>query len=1318
MGCNKRFGWLFLTEVNPILSTGVKRPLENTDLDYLDADRNVEVLVQEFLRLHANGLSPLKCFYRIFWKYFWIGALSYIFAPACQFLSPWFLGKIVASKLDFVAAEETGETPYMPWIWVLGMFLSQLGVMQFQAISDYFSVRMALQARTLMSTIVYRQSVLAHDGSKVAEGSLNLIAQDAQRLVEFAVMLHRSWTAPLVLAGGIAYIYVLIGPSVFAGLALMFGFLPIAIIFGNMSYKYARVKMKFTDSRISFISETLQGIKVVKSNAWEHPVIDMINARRLVETLCLLKLAFAKAFIVPLSITVPTLASVVTFLVLYSTNDEFNSSKAFQIVSVFTVLRMPFVVFPIGLSLFIQVMVSFKRLDEFLKIQRRNDPVDRPALTREANTHKWPIGPKKDVGSKVPQKKEDGVALSKSQISNGGESTANSKDVVLTDVASIDTEPSLTSPKEKEKDFELILPALDIPKGTFLAVVGRVGAGKTAFLRTILGETTNSFQSHDRIAYCSQDPFIRHATIKENIVNMEKWDEERYRDVIKRCQLQADMKLFPDADATEIGERGINLSGGQKARLGLARAIYSQCDILVFDDILAALDPYVAGKVTTDVLLHEQRSRVVVTQDMDVAKRADFIMYIDNGVATKPCTFTDLLADSSSFVDFVDACAAPEESEGGEDTEEGTDEDEKKENEELSISAGIPEATASRRQTKRQTKTQSSRPSLELAPKEKFDKEEGLVEKEKLQRGYVHYSTYKTYFGAGTRDNIFIFLLFISTFGIAEAAYMSVDTWLGHWSDNMDDPDSSHYVEVYGGLAIGYMLLQLVRSCALAYFGYVASKVLHLKLMRSIFASPLRFFDETPSGRILNRASKDTNDIDMMIPDRYQFMIMCSCRVLSILILICAILPIFAATLIPLFVSLYFVARYYRFSSRELQRLESVTRSPIFSLYTESLQGLSTFRAFKWEKYIAEEYERLLDSNVRAFYSMRIAELWLQSRMMTMGSFMVGFASIAVVLSYAGYIPTDLSQGMAGLVLAQALGLIANLMMAIRNFAQVEASMNSVERIVEYVNLPPEEAALVSVTSKAKPEKEEEFQLHSGGIVFENVTAVYREGLDPTLNGVSLQIKAGALVGICGRTGAGKSTLFLALLRLIPTQGKVLLDGRDIAYIPLNQLRKSISSVPQDPVLFSGSLRHNLDMFDEFTDEELWGALEKASFKKTIESTEQGLDIEVSNGGKNWSAGERQMICFARALLRKNKILLLDEATSSMDGATDRTIQKVLREELRNTTRLVIAHRLQTIDDADQILLIDSGKIMKNGGPEIVKQLMNEEQIRNRLGES
>eukprot|EP00397_Hematodinium_sp_SG-2012_P002572 GEMP01002579.1.p1 GENE.GEMP01002579.1~~GEMP01002579.1.p1 ORF type:complete len:1000 (+),score=191.70 GEMP01002579.1:161-3160(+) len=984
------WGWLTFAHIYPILKLGKTRPLTHADLSSLNADVNVDDLYDQFMETFHKEKAVWKSFYLLFRGKFWLSIGLYIFSPLALFFVPIVVGKLV-STVSRDPNDAPNGSQELRWLWAVLIFLTQIVSLSAESMSARVIVCAALRARTIMNVAVFRMSITHHAHHLVSVERLNLMTQDSQRLVEFAAIMIRCLTAPLQLVAGIIYAYVLVGWPVLVGVAFMVLFVPLGAWMAQMSYVISKRKMKATDVRVGYVDEILQAIKVLKSNAWDDACLDEVERRRRVELRQLFFFKLLESLFVPVSVMMPPLATVSVFLTLsfHSAGEIFVASTVFQVVAIFTTFRGPFLVLPVGISLGSQVFTSLNRFQVFLSTQPKRASVAASVLSQDVTTYTW----------------------------------------------------EAVDEAEERIPFSLIIPKCDIVPGSLLAVVGPLGSGKTAFLKTLLGEMTSSVAIDQTIAYCAQSPFIRHTTLQGNILGEEEFDSKRYDDVIKRCQLESDFDQLPLGDETEIGERGLNLSGGQKARVAIARAVYSRCDMLLFDDVLAALDSAVASSIITDVLMRETRTRIVVSVNMDVAKAADQVLFIADGTALPPATYDELLASSDAFRAF----AKP------------------------SDPATWCTKNAQDKHVEERVIKEQVIPFGSLCGSSQ--KSINFVEPERMCRGTVPFAAYKTYFASGAYSNSLVLLFLAMTFILAEASGIAMDLWLAQWTDDVlkIGSDSPRYIEIYAAIAFGYFVLQLARSMLFTLFGYRVAVVLHNQLMRGVVKSPLRFFDATPSGRILNRASNDVSGVDFQLTNRWYVLILTFLRVLSVLVVMSISAPIFVAVVLPLMAVHYCILNFYRHSSRESQRLENTSRSPVVSAFTEVVHGLSTIRAYKWERSMVKQFETLLESNTRAQYVVRMVELWSTQRLMFVGAIIVLAGSLSIAVTYE-----SISQGLAGAALAGSLTILQNVSFSARYFTKMEAQMSSVERIIEYAALPPEKEDIDIMLTEEKERLVEE----------------------------------------------------------------------------------------------------------------------------------------------------------------------------------------------------------------------------------------------------
>ncbi|CAF0762037.1 unnamed protein product [Brachionus calyciflorus] len=811
-------------------------------------------------------------------------------------------------------------------------------------------------------------------------------------------------------------------------------------------------------------------------------------------------------------------------------------------------------------------------------------------------------------------------------------------------------------------DYENVLLrniSLKVKKQSLVSIVGSVGQGKSSLLSAILGEM-EKFKGklivNGTIAYAPQQPWIQNATIRENILFGREFDQDFYEKVLIACSLKTDLEIFKHGDLTEIGEKGINLSGGQKQRISLARCIYSNADLYLLDDSLSAVDAHVGKHIFDSVIgyngLLKDKTRIFVTNSLNFLPSSAEIVLLDNGSIIDYGPYDVLVKKNGSFCGFVKNFI---ESKNTEQEEKVEIIEQVQENNKINFN------------------------SKEVKEKDK------LVQKEKVETGNVKSSIFINYFKA---CKIHLVILFFGLYALSHSFQISSSFWLSKWSNNPDG-NKLYNFSIYFTIGALNCLFTLIADFLFVFMYTKAAANLHENLLHSILRCGMQFFESTPIGRILNRFAKDMESTEIKIPDNFKNFTRNLFNVLSILTVILITAPLFSIGLLPIFALFIVFQRFYARYSRQLKRLESVSRSPIYAFFAESLNGVSTIRAFQAQKRFTSQIEEHLNNNLKIFYSDYLGNRWVGLRLECTGALIVLGSALFVVFQ-----KDTISPGTTGLTMSYTLSITLALIWVVRGFSDFESNLISVERIKEYCNLPHENEWVIE---KSRPSSEWPTK---GSISFKNYSVKYREELDFVLQNIDCSVKPGEKIGIVGRTGAGKSSLTLGLFRILESNyGEIKIDDINIKSIGLHDLRKKLTIIPQDPVLFSGSLRINLDPFEEYSDDLIWYALELSNLKEFVKSLEKKLEFECSEGGDNLSVGQRQLICLTRALLRKTKILILDEATASIDHNTDDLIQSTIRSQFKECTILTIAHRLNTIIDNDRIMVLDKGKLVEFDSP-------------------
>uniref|UniRef100_A0A8B9CTD7 Multidrug resistance-associated protein 1 n=1 Tax=Anser brachyrhynchus TaxID=132585 RepID=A0A8B9CTD7_9AVES len=982
-----------------------------------------------------------------------------------------------------------------------------------------------------------------------------------------------------------------------------------------------KAQMKSKDNRIKLMNEILNGIKVLKLYAWELAFREKVLEIRQKELKVLKKSAYLAAMATFTWVCAPFLVALSTFAVYVKIdkNNVLDAQKAFVSLALFNILRFPLNMLPMVISSIVEASVSLKRLRVFLS----HEELDPDSIIR---------GP-----------------------------TTDARLNYVHFIFSIN---------------------FTVPEGSLIAVVGQVGCGKSSLLSALLGEMDKKegyVVVKGSVAYVPQQAWVQNATLKDNIIFGREMNESRYKRVIEACALLPDIEILPTGDRTEIGEKGVNLSGGQKQRVSLARAVYCNADVYLFDDPLSAVDAHVGKHIFEKVIgpkgILKNKTRVLVTHAVNYLPQMDTILVMSDGEISEMGSYQELLKQDGAFAEFLRTYANAEQSmENSGKLTPGLYFPRLKIsifNRQLSNSS-----TYSRETGKSQHQSSTAELQKPLAEKNSWK----LTEADTAKTGRVKATVYWDYMKA---IGLFISFLSIFLFMCNHVASLASNYWLSLWTDDPVINGTQQYTNVrlgvYGALGISQGIAVFGYSMAVSIGGIFASRHLHLNLLHNVLRSPMSFFERTPSGNLVNRFSKEIDTIDSTIPPIIKMFMGSTFNVIGACIIILLATPIAAVIIPPLGLVYLFVQRFYVATSRQLKRLESVSRSPVYSHFNETLLGVSVIRAFEEQKRFIKQNDMKVDENQKAYYPSIVANRWLAVRLEYVGNCIVLFAALFAVIAR-----NKLSPGLVGLSVSYSLQITAYLNWLVRMSSELETNIVAVERwVVHHSYTWPEE----------------------GKVEFRGYGLRYREDLDLVLKNINVTINGGEKIGIVGRTGAGKSSLTLGLFRINEAaEGEIIIDGINIAKIGLHDLRFRVTIIPQDPILFSGSLRMNLDPFDQHSDEDIWRSLELAHLKNFVSALPDKLNHECAEGGENLSVGQRQLVCLARALLRKSKILVLDEATAAVDLETDNLIQSTIKSQFEECTVLTIAHRLNTIMDYTRVLVLDRGEVVECGSPDNLLQ--------------
>ncbi|OXB81816.1 UNVERIFIED_CONTAM: hypothetical protein H355_015013 [Colinus virginianus] len=826
---------------------------------------------------------------------------------------------------------------------------------------------------------------------------------------------------------------------------------------------------------------------------------------------------------------------------------------------------------------------------------------------------------------------------------------------------------------------------LTVPQGSLLAIVGQVGAGKSSLLSALLGDLEKMdgcVTMKGTVAYVPQQSWIQNASVEDNILFGKEMDETWFSSVVDACALQPDLESFPAGQKSEIGEKGINISGGQKQRVSLARAVYQRSSVYLLDDPLSAVDAHVGQHIFEHVLgpngLLKDKTRVLVTHMISVLQQVDNIVVLVDGMIAEIGSYQELSQRNGAFVEFLQSHSAAEEK----------------------AHSGFP-ATGDIRNiiTSRNNPSEDKLFSDNAVKSSAMGRKtipvcrnwttaevtEGrLTRGEKTQQGRVNASVYAAYLRVtGLPLCAYIILLFTCQQGLS----FFRGYWLSMWTEDPVHNGTQQHTElrvgVFGALGVIQALVRFASTAAVFLGGVLASHKLFLQLLRNVARSPTVFFEETPIGNLLNRFSREMDAIDSIIPDKLKSLLGFFFSLLEIYLVIIVATPKAAMAIVPLTAFYAVFQHFYVITSCQLRRMEAASRSPIYSHISETFQGSSVIRAYKDQERFILKSNFLVDENLRICFPGAVADRWLATNLEFLGNGIVLFAAL-----FAAIGRTHLSPGTAGFSVSYALQITGVLNWMVRSWTEIENNIVSVER------------APWTLSNKLQGQ----VWLTEGRIEFRNYSLRYRPNLELALKDINLTINGKEKIGITGRTGAGKSTLAVGLLRLVEAaEGAILIDGQDIAQLGLHDLRMKITVIPQDPVLFSGTLRMNLDPLNQYTDADIWTALELTQLKNFVADLPDKLEYKCTDQGENLSTGQKQLVCLARALLQKAKVLILDEATAAIDTETDLQIQSALRTQFKDSTVLTIAHRINTIMDCDRILVLENGRVAEFDTP---KQLI------------
>ncbi|MCO5581786.1 hypothetical protein L7F22_035675 [Adiantum nelumboides] len=1134
------------------------------------------------------------------------------------------------------------------WLLVSTMFLAV--TVQSIAQNNLFSLcqRYSMRARSMINmAISYKllsmKQAIANE--VINEGRLlNLISNDTQKLVDAGGNFHFAWFSLVEIFIVSGFIIAEAGVSGVPGVVLVLLCQPIPIWMSCLVGRLRLRAIRYTDERVRLVGELIAGIKTVKLNGWTGSFLHLIAKIRNKEV-CWIKTGLCLKFLIlTLKDSVVPLASMSIFWIYVRLFGHLTASMSFSVLALLGILARVFYFAPTGIQHAGEAVAAVQRLQHFLSI---------PIVGQQSE---------KDKVSFVQP--ETSIFVSKVSFSWGIPERRGEK------FPSVMT--SSLAPALKDLNF-------NVQRGQLIGITGPVGSGKSSLLLSLMGDT-NTLQGmylvDKPIAYASQQPRIFNDTICNNILFGCKNSVSFYQKILAACGLDYDISRLPASDYTEIGDRGLNLSGGQKARIGLARACYSCAPVVLLDDPFAAVDAVTTSHIVQHALrgILQGRTIVLTTQDSNVLNYCDEIFMVHAGVLQSIDRKRPVLdAVKNSWPESVKQSAK----DGASSIFMYHALQEQRLATPIKLQNCTAAAHSSERLVAEKLDNSSFYSQLELkAPK-------SLSEQNNLKKVDCNRLV-----DVSSRDG---------------TPFSLVNESEAH--SQSEDLQNCIYNKSHGALIViedrvegrvtWTTLKTYLRACG--HVTSVAANTLHKTMAMGVFNSPLSFFEQNLSGRLLNRFSKDQACIDELLPNTAQSMLENIMGSIGSIAIIAVLVPWFLLALPPFVGVLLYFQRHYTAVSRELKRLDGISRSPISGHFIETLQGLTTIRAYRAEETIRTRLANLLDGNNSANILFQHVSRWLSFRLDLAAAVCVTVTALLVVL-----LQDRIAPGIAGVILVQSLQLTGLFQYGVRMAADTENNFTSVERVCAFADLEQEDGlgSPFELVSDDWPSL--------GGILFLNYTMAYKEDLAPVLNKITLKVRPKEKVGIVGRTGAGKSSLVHALFRLVDNAGctgSICIDGIDIKSVGLDDLRQRLSIVPQDPVLFKETLRVNLDPFTRHTDSEIFEALKAVHLVSKIQSLDKGLYAVAGGGGASFSVGECQLLCLARAILRRSRILVLDEATSAIDKDVDTMIQLVLREHFQSSTILSIAHRASTLQHCDRFLLLSAdGGIVELGNLQTLQE--------------
>ena len=1191
-----------------------------------------------------------------------------------EYLQIYFYDAIIQNFESHHDPEEEG--PLFPsYVNAIGLVLSKILTSFFHHQVKFNGEYSGVRAENAVSALIYEKVIKSsvYIKNQISEGEiLNFIQVDAEKLNYLFTSLPAVIVIPVNIAISFYFLFSFFGLTFFIGIGML---IVIIIIIWIVQYRYLVNTKKMLikkDRRMRLTTHTLHIIKILKLFGWEEEFRENIDEKRNDELINIRNIFILIAIRTFFNSNLSILTSLATIGGYTYIHGPMEVETLFSSTQLIEEVAYPMINIPQYITDLQSLRISLNRIQNFL-------------IVRDIETK---------TNENIEINIENDNTMAELQIIEGkrkenGENKKESEKIIENE--------SLFAIKYKNCDFgikgenneENILLKdlnLEIKKGELVTIIGETGSGKSCLVNSILNNLdllnknnpeTKYYNYIQKISYASQDPWIMNGTIRDNIIFYSEFDKDQYNQIVKACQLNKDFENLRHGDLTEVSSTGNNLSGGQRARIALARAIYRDADIYIFDDPIPSVDTYISMKIFHQAIiaLLNNKTRIFVTHDLRNLKYSSRIILMNN-----------------FKIEF------------------NGDYNELSENENLKKIFDI---------NLEQKKNYALYKEITDIKGEYFTNRDDsfgkLLRDEEQVSGRIACRIYDRFFRThgGYIIIVIIIILAIGIGVISTIAKLFVTDWTDRAEneegeeDKIEEEDNYKYFTKYSLILLSGLVIQLIKEFLIAFANYKGTKYFHETMIYNIMHAPINLFhDIIPIGQILNRLIHDLERCQDII---WRFnTILASVIGIIISIYICFREnreTIYAAPVIIVLAVLLFL--YFISAGRDLNRLNGISRSPIISLFSESILGITTIRTFRQEIPSKKKFYKKLDDYLGVMVYRYGSDNWFCLTLDVVSHIFLTYVLIRTILDINSF-----DAAAIGLMLDYSIEISEELLEAFEQASQVERSLVSLERCDTFTRLPSE-------NYEDEKLKEPKYNLSDkswpsdGKVLFNNFSLKYRDDCDLALKNINLEINPGEKIGIVGRTGGGKSSLVLALFRIIEaSEGKIEIDGEDIHNIPLKKLRRSLSIVPQEPFLLEGTIKTNLDPLILYSDDEIDEVLRNVKLYEMLEHNNNnktvlnGINTEIKEYGNNLSIGCRQLLCVARAILRKSKIIILDEATSSVDQKTEEIITNAVDNMFKDSTVITIAHRINTVKSCDRVIVMDQGEIVEIGKPdELIKNI-------------